>query len=303
MLKVRDIHDAHKENGSPVSLDFQKWRRQRFTVTTIHQRQMAGTHWDPSQYLKFSDHRLRPALELLDRIPLQSPNLIYDLGCGSGNVTRLIAERWPDAKVYGLDNSKEMLAQAEREAGRVRWLEADIGSWSPDEPADLIYSNATLHWVEAHEQLFRRLLGFLKPEGCLAVQMPLSWPAPSHRLMRETLENGGPCGSPLGSEALRQAVAQNWVADSQVYYDILAGPGRTVDIWETEYLHVLEGENAVLEWVKGTGLRPILNALEGQERERFLAEYSRRLRVAYPVRNDGRTLYPFRRLFIVATTR
>src|SRR5215469_1132175 len=172
MLKVLDIHDAHRcKKGSPGLLDFQKWKRQRFTVTTIHQRQMAGTRWDPGQYLKFSDHRLRPALELLDRVPLQFANLIYDLGCGSGQVTRLIAERWPDAAVYGLDNSREMLAQAEAQAeaqpGRVRWVEADIATWSPGEPLDLIYSNATLHWVEAHDQLFPRLLGFLKPGGCL----------------------------------------------------------------------------------------------------------------------------------------
>src|SRR5215471_757911 len=153
MLKVRDIHHARKAKKAPPGLlDFPKWKRQRFTVTTIHQRQMAGTRWDPDQYLKFSDHRLRPALELLDRVPLPSASVIYDLGCGSGQVTRLIAERWPDATVCGLDNSKEMLAQAASEAGRARWVEADIATWSPDEAADLIYSNATLHWVEAHDQ-------------------------------------------------------------------------------------------------------------------------------------------------------
>jgi trans-aconitate 2-methyltransferase len=267
----------------------------------IHQGRIAGTRWDPRQYLEFADQRLRPALELLERIPLESPELIYDLGCGTGQVTRLIAERWPDASVYGLDSSKEMLARAAAEPGNVRWVEGDAGTWSPDRQVDLIYSNATLHWVENHELLFPRLLGFVKAGGCLAVQMPLSWPLPSHRLMRETLAEGGPGGSPLGSETLRQAVAVNWVADAQVYYDLLAGPGRNVDIWETEYLQILEGQNPVLEWVKGTGLRPVLNRLNDDERECFLAEYSARLRVAYPVRADGQTLYPFRRLFMVAT--
>jgi trans-aconitate 2-methyltransferase len=267
---------------------------------SIHQGQVAGTRWDANQYLKFSDHRLRPGLELLERIPLQSPTVIYDLGCGTGNLTRIITERWPAARVYGLDNSKEMLAKAARESAKVRWVEGDVKDWRPNEPPDLIYSNATLHWVENHGELFPRLAGFLKRGGCLAVQMPLSWSLPSHRLMRETLANGGTGGAALGTETLRQAVGRDWVETAQVYYDLLAGRATRVDIWETEYLQVLEGPDAVLEWVKGTGLRPILNGLEERERGVFLAEYSRRLREAYPVRGDGKTLYPFRRLFIVA---
>ncbi len=274
-----------------------------------HQGQIAGTRWDPHQYLRFSDHRLRPALELLGRVPLESPGVIYDLGCGSGNVTRLIAERWPSATVYGLDNSKEMLEQAVEQAagepGRIHWLEADIRAWSPGEPADLIFSNATLHWVEDHAALFPRLAGYLKPGGSLAVQMPLSWALPSHRLMRETLANGGPGGQAIGTEELRQAVARDWVETAETYYDLLAEPGRNLDIrldiWETEYVQILDGPDPVLEWVKGTGLRPILSGLGGEELEVFLAEYARRLRAAYPVKADGRTLYPFRRLFIVAS--
>lgn len=271
-------------------------------ASQIHQGQIAGIRWDPNLYLKFSDHRLRPALELLDRVPLESPKVIYDLGCGAGNVTRLIAERWPAATVYGLDNSQDMLQKAAAEPGKVQWIEADIRTWRPDTPPDLLYSNATLHWVEDHHALFPRLIGFLASGGCLAVQMPLSWGAPSHRLMRETLANGGPNGTTLGTEKLRQAVARKWVEDAEVYYDLLAGCTRSLDIWETEYLQILEGNDPVLEWVKGTGLRPILNDLDDHERERFLVEYAHRLRTAYPVRADGRTLYPFRRLFIVATT-
>jgi trans-aconitate 2-methyltransferase len=267
----------------------------------MHQGQIAGTHWNPNQYLKFSDHRLRPALELINRVPLVSPQVICDLGCGAGQVTRLIAERWPSATVYGIDHSKEMLAQAAAEPGVIRWIETDIRTWSPDEPPDLIYSNATLHWVEAHHELFPRLVGLLETGGCLAVQMPLSWELPSHRLMRETLENGGPNGSALGTETLRRAVNRKWVAHAKTYYELLADHTRHVDIWETEYLQVLEGDHPVLEWVKGTGLRPILNDLGDHERELFLAEYARRLRAAYPARPDGRTLYPFRRLFMVAT--
>jgi len=267
----------------------------------IHPGQIAGTRWDPNQYLKFADHRLRPALELLDRVPLVSPAVIYDLGCGSGEITRLMAERWPSAMVYGIDNSKEMLAKAAAEPGRVRWVEADIRDWQPEHPPDLLYSNATVQWVENHHILFPRLASWLAAGGHLAVQMPMSWDAPSHRLMRDTLANGGPGGSALGTDGLRDAVARNWVEEPQAYYDLLAGCTRSLDIWETEYVQVLEGDDPVLEWVKGTGLRPILNGLGDGERRMFLEEYARRLRVAYPARTDGRTLYPFRRLFIVAT--
>ena len=260
-----------------------------------HAGQAAGTRWNPGQYLRFSDHRLRPALELMDRIPIEAPGVIYDLGCGTGHITRLITERWDSAKVYGVDNSVEMLEKARTEASDVQWAQADISDWTPGETPDLIYSNATLQWLPDHQNLFPRLAGYLDNGGCLAVQMPLSWSATSHRLMRETLVD---CG--VGTEALRQAVARKWVEDADVYYDMLSGCCTSLDIWETEYLQALEGEDPVLEWVKGTGLRPILNGLNDEERDTYLAEYHRRLREAYPARKDGVTLYPFRRLFIVA---
>lgn len=267
----------------------------------MHQGHIAGTHWDPGLYHRFADYRLRPALELLDRVPLSAPTRVYDLGCGSGQVTRMLTERWPSATVYGLDHSQEMLAQAAATPSPVHWVEADLRTWTPDEPADLLYSNAALHWVEAHHLLFPRLVGFLKPGGCLAVQMPLSWDLPSHRLMRETLANGGPGGEALGTEALRQAVAHQWVAEAAAYYDLLASHTRHLDIWETEYVQILEGADPVLAWVRATGLRPILHGLGEDERVIFLEAYTQRLRRAYPVRADGRTLYPFRRLFIVAS--
>ncbi len=256
--------------------------------------------WNPKQYLRFSDHRLRPAIELLEHVPLESPKLIFDLGCGTGNVTRIVAERWHSARVYGVDNSKDMLQKARNEAAEIQWIEADIENWTPDEAPDLIFSNAALHWVERHQDLFPRLAGLVNRGGCLAVQMPLSWDATSHRLMRETLADGGAAGRPLGTAVLRAAVARRWVEDAEFYYDLLAGDARSVDIWETEYLQVLEGTDPILEWVKGTGLRPILNGLEDDERDIFMTEYRGRLRDAYPIKPNGYTLYPFRRLFIVA---
>ena len=265
-----------------------------------HQGEVAGTHWVPGQYLKFAEHRLRPALELLDRILLGAPGVIYDLGCGSGHLTRLLAERWFSSEVYGLDHSPQMLAEAAGEPSTVHWVNVDIRSWIPRETPDLIYSNATLHWVNGHFDLFPRLMGYLNPGGCLAVQMPLSWDLPSHRLMRDTLAQGGPDGTPVGDVALRASLSSNWVEDTEVYHDILAPCTRHLDIWETQYFHVLEGEDPVFEWVRGSGLRPILNSLGDADRNWFLNVYKQRLRDAYPKRSDNRTLYPFRRLFIVA---
>lgn len=239
----------------------------------VHPGQVAGTRWDANLYLRFSDQRLRPALELLHRVPLESPSLIYDLGCGTGNVTRIIAERWPTARVYGIDNSKEMLEKAAAVPAAVQWTAADIEHWQPHEPPDLIYSNAALHWVPDHPRLFPRLAGWLKPGGCLAVQMPLNWGAPSHRLMRETLANGGPNGTAFGTQALRHAVGREWVAGAETYFDLLSGSGGSVDIWETEYLQVLDGNDAVVERMKGTSLRPVLMDLDDRERGLFLAEY------------------------------
>ena len=176
----------------------------------------------------------------------------------------------------------------------------NIGNWSPHKPVDLIYSNSTLHWLNQHNQLFPKLLGLLKKGGCLAVQMPLSWGMPSHRLMRETLSNGGINGAAIGTEELRKAVDRKWVEDKEFYYDILSQQAAQIDIWETEYLQILKGENPVFEWVKSTGLRPILNTLEDEDKARFLTEYRKRLGKVYAVKSNGCTLFPFRRLFIVA---
>ncbi|MFN8525467.1 MAG: methyltransferase domain-containing protein [Chloroflexota bacterium] len=269
--------------------------------STADGQRATATSWDPNLYLRFADHRARPALELLARTPVEAPRVVYDLGCGTGEMARSMADRWPDATVHGLDSSPDMLAKSAATPSRVQWVQADIRAWRPSEPIDLLYSNATLQWVAGHRELFPRLFSFVAPGGCLAVQMPLSWDAPSHRLMRQTLQDGGPGGSSLGTPELYQGVARKWVDDATDYYDLLAGSAATMDIWHTEYLQVLQGQDAVLEWVKGTGLRPILDGLDDAQRAVYLETYARRLRETYPQRADGHTLYPFRRLFIVAT--
>jgi trans-aconitate 2-methyltransferase len=251
--------------------------------------------WDPAKYLEFAGHRLRPALDLLTRVTLPAPDVIYDLGCGAGNVTRLLRERWPDARIVGVDGSAAMLAVAAGAAPRVTWLEANLAGWSPPEPADLIFSNAALHWLDDHAELFPRLIRGLAPGGVLAVQMPRNHGAPSHTEMLD-VARAGPW-----RDRLAPLLRPHPVAPPAVYHDLLAPRARHVDIWETEYLQVLQGEAPVVEWLTGSALKPLLDALDGAERAAFLAAYGARMRSAYPPREDGSTIFPFRRLFVVAT--
>jgi trans-aconitate 2-methyltransferase len=244
--------------------------------------------WDPEQYLRFGAERLRPAVELLQRVSLDEPARIYDLGCGPGTVTQLLCSRWPGASVIGVDASETMLARAAAANAEIEWRRADLSDWEPEAPADLLYSNAALHWLDAHEELFPRLFRALAPGGALAVQMPSNFDAPSHTAVTDALAGRGivPRASPLLEPA--------------AYYDLLASRARSVDLWETRYFHVLEGHDPVVEWTKGTTLRPVLERLAETEREAFLDDYRARIREAYPRRADGRTVLPFKRLFLVA---
>ena len=250
--------------------------------------------WNSESYLAFGDHRTRPAIDLLARVPLAAAERVADLGCGPGNATRLLVERWPEAAVVGIDSSADMLAKARGSGVRASWVEADIATWAPDRAFDLIYSNAALHWLDDHEELLPRLLRSVRPGGVLAVQMPRNFEAPSHALVYATARSG--------PWAERLADIPDWrpVQTPEWYYDLLAPYAAVLDIWETVYLHVLDGNDPVLRWTRSTALRRILPALDAEQRAAFEAAYAARLREAYPRRADGRTLFPFRRLFIVA---
>ena len=253
--------------------------------------------WDPRQYLAFAGPRLRPGLDLIGRIPELAARRIFDLGCGTGELTARLGERWPEARVTGLDSSAEMLERAGASypaaaSPRLDWAQGDIATWRPDAPPDLVYSNAALHWVGDHNTLFPRLMGLLAPGGALAVQMPRNFDQPTHRLLRQTVGQG-----PWRD---RIALAFEAVLEPAAYYDLLAPGTASLDIWETRYFHVLSGENPVLDWVKGTALRPVIDALSGASLDDFLARYGAALAQAYPRRSDGTTLLPFRRLFMVA---
>lgn len=250
--------------------------------------------WDPGQYLTFSDHRLRPAVDLLQRIPLERPARIVDLGCGAGNVTAVLRQRWPEAKVTGVDSSPAMLARARASDPAVDWRLGDLLEWRPDEPVDLIYSNAALHWLEGHATLFPRLASLVAPGGILAVQMPRNFSEPSHTSIYETVRAGA------WRSRLEPLIRTEPTKPAEHYRGLLLPHTRALDIWETVYMQVLGGDNPVAEFVKGSWLTQFLDALEGAERLAFETAYRERVRPAYPPGPDGKTLFPFRRLFIVA---
>jgi trans-aconitate 2-methyltransferase len=248
--------------------------------------------WDDAQYLKFGDERTRAARDLLARVPLGRAERVVDLGCGPGNSTALLRERWPAARLTGVDNSPEMLARARKDHSDVEWVCADAATYRPDPPAELLFANAVFHWVPDHAALFPSLIERLPAAGVLAVQMPHSFNEPSHCLMRETRLAVAP-GRPAAGAAAP-------VGDAAFYYDLLAPRARTVDIWRTTYAHVMPDADAIVEWVKGTGLRPFIDDLDDPTRARFMASYRRGIDAAYPARADGKRLFPFPRLFLIA---
>ncbi|MDE2580146.1 MAG: methyltransferase domain-containing protein [Rhodospirillales bacterium] len=257
----------------------------------------AGTppSWDPTQYLRFADARLRPALDLLAQVNLSAPAQVVDLGCGPGTVTRVLKARFPGASVLGIDGSAEMLAKARTTAPECSFWEADFATWTPDAPPDLIYSNAALHWTGGHDRLLPRLLGLLAPGGVLAVQMPAMHAAPLRRLQVEVAASG-----PWAARLRDASGTARDILTAGEYWDILRPHADSLEIWETTYLHPLTGEDPVVEWASGTSLRPFLTRLPEEQRPAFRAAYAAALRPHYPRRADGTTLLPFRRLFLLA---
>ena len=250
--------------------------------------------WDPAQYLRFAGERLRPALDLLAQVPLEAPAHVVDLGCGAGNVTALLAQRFPDADVVGIDASPTMLEQARRAVPDCRFEQADFFTWQPTAPVDLIYSNAALQWVDRHASLFPRLLSLVTPGGILAVQMPAMHDTPLRQIPYELAL------TPRWAEHLRDVTSAPGILSPQEYWDLLRPRVASLDIWQTTYLHALTGNNAVAEWASGSSLKPFLDRLPDALKPAFREAYSEAARAHYPQRVDGTTLLPFQRQFMVA---
>jgi trans-aconitate 2-methyltransferase len=253
-------------------------------------------HWDPDRYLLYADERGRPFTDLLQRVDAGSPRRVVDLGCGPGNLTALLASRWPDAEVVGIDSSREMVdrARADRFEG-VRFEVGDVRTWPAEAPAggvDVLTANATFQWVPGHLDLLPRLVETVAPGGWFAFQVPGNHDAPSHELLHRL------AGDPRFAEHTA-GVARPLSHEPEAYAEALRDLGLVVDAWETTYLHLLQGEDPVFTWISGTGARPTLAALPGPLRDEFVGEYKALLRAAYPRGRHG-TVLPFRRIFVVA---
>jgi trans-aconitate 2-methyltransferase len=264
--------------------------------------------WDPALYRRYEDERTRPARDLLGRVPHAAPRRVADLGCGPGNSTELLAARWPNAEITGVDNSQSMLKSARERLPQVPFVHADVSSWRAAAPVDVIYANASLQWVSDHRALFVHLFEQLAAGGALAVQMPDNLEEPSHRAMREVAAlrafaatAGAVAGHPSGCTMTGQTGMRSALLGAAGYYELLAPLAAKLDVWRTIYHHPMASPAAIVEWLRGTGLRPYLDRLPGAaQRADFLAAFERRIDAAYPAQADGKRLLAFPRLFVVA---
>ena len=250
--------------------------------------------WDPAQYEKFKAERARPFFDLLSQLDGISPQTVVDLGCGTGEMTAELAKKWPEAQIVGIDNSPEMIAKSEPYA--TEWLRFEvckIEEWTPKQPVDLLFSNAAFHWLTDHERQIKRLSGLVAPRGIFAFQAPNQFREPSHTIIQDV--RNAPEWKPLiGSDC-----SDGYLAQPHWYLDTLRESGFEPRLWETIYYQVLQGDDAVLEWVKGTALRPVLSKLSNEQQQGFLLQCAEKFRNAYPKGNGG-TLFPYRRMFVVA---
>lgn len=250
--------------------------------------------WSAEQYLKFEDERTRPSRDLLAQVPVTDARNVVDIGCGPGNSTELLVKRWPQASVMGIDTSADMLRQARERLPAQKFVEANVAHWVAPVQTDVLFANAIFQWVPDHLKQLQRLLGALHPGGVLAVQMPDNLEEPTHVLMREVAKQ------PAFADILSEHTARDLLPSPGGYYDGLKPICARIEIWHTVYNHVLENAEAIVEWVKGTGLRPFIDPLDPPLRKAFLAEYTARVADNYPPQKDGKVLLRFPRVFIVA---
>jgi trans-aconitate 2-methyltransferase len=255
----------------------------------------AAADWSARQYLKFEDERARPLRDLLAQVPLCYPRRVMDLGCGPGNSTELLIKRFPGAQVIGVDSSPDMLRQARERLPNCVFVEGDLSTWMPEQGTDLLFGNAVFQWVPEHPKVLRGLLQSLSPGGVLAVQMPDNTTEPALMLMEKVAASG-----PWTAAIALANAARNDLPRPEEYYDLLRPVCSHLDIWHTHYNHIIENHAGVVEWFKGSGLRPFLAPLDEVMAETFTAQYTDEIRRAYPTRSDGKVMLKFPRLFLLA---
>jgi|APCry1669188910_1035180.scaffolds.fasta_scaffold15206_2 trans-aconitate 2-methyltransferase len=251
--------------------------------------------WSPELYLKFQDERTRPSIDLVGRISLQHPKRIIDIGCGPGNSTRVLSNRWPQSRISGLDNSPAMIAKAKADYPDQTWILADAGTFKPKAKYDIVFSNATIQWIPNHARLVMNLMGMVESGGVLAIQLPMFRDMPLGELL------DGMAQDPRWGRYVRKCPRLFTYHDSSFYYDLLVGASTSIDIWETSYIHQLASPAAILDWSRSTGMKPYLDVLENEDqKQEFEADMLKAVRKAYPVQKNGKVLFPFTRLFWVA---
>jgi trans-aconitate 2-methyltransferase len=283
---MQAISAAGKSGGSIIGGD-----------SSLPEHAMAQDKWSSKQYLMFENERTRPVRDLLAAVPMAEARQVVDLGCGPGHSTEVLAQRFPAAKVSGLDSSSDMIAAARKRMPHVHFEVADIRTWPAEGPFDVILSNAVFQWVPGHETLFPALIAKLAEGGSLAIQMPDTQEEPPHRMMRELAADG-----PWADKLKDVSQARTALQSAEWYYGMLEPHCSRVDIWRTTYYHVLkDGPSAIVEWFKGSALRPFLDPLDDGEKSAYLARYTEMVARTHPAMADGTVLLPFPRLFMVAT--
>jgi trans-aconitate 2-methyltransferase len=254
-------------------------------------------NWDPKQYLKYADERFRPAYDLIAQIPLQSPKIIYDLGCGTGHLTLALSNFWPDAQIIGIDSSNEMLEKAKTLNANISWENQSIENWTPQNgKADIIFSNSVLHWLDNHEKVFIKLIDSLNPGGILAIQMPNNFKEPTHTTAFEIIKSNKDWKSRFLSFLNHEPVH-----DFSFYYKLFSNGTNFINAWESTYFHLLSGTSPVVEWVKGSFLKPLLDQMPSEDKVKFLKIYTDKIAIHYPSQPNNTTILPFKRLFLVVT--
>ncbi len=251
--------------------------------------------WNPDLYLKYKNERTQPSIDLVSRINIEKPRSVIDIGCGPGNSTQVLAERWPEAKTTGFDSSPAMIEKAKSDYPHMQWIQGDASAIATDTKYDIVFSNATIQWIPDHEQLIPRFLGLVEKGGALAVQIPKFRDMPMGMIVGRVAAKGRWKNRTVECEKLFT------YHDYGFYYDILSEQARSVDMWETSYIHVMESHEAVLDWIRSTGLRPYLDRLEGEtDKKHFENDVLEEMEKNYPLQKNGRVLFPFKRLFFIA---